>query len=403
MLTISLTTFCGCGSGSSDASSKGNKPSTYSEQGPISSLEQMIIPENNDYSKMTFQLAEVTKYLKLDGRWATTKTSADLGAVPCITFDHTAQLLAFNADCEGEVTLKMSNYCSEGQSGRNERYFLVEVDGKQTRMRLDAVAGAESYGTLVLATKLKRGVHSFKIYRQTELNFGYTNLVSLTMNGVLIERPADKELYIEFLGDSVTAGFGNLTLREDAENPSYPAKSSGTDTYAFKTATALNADISAVARSGLAYSYGLNMSISDYWNRTSWARAALGEYKPQRQPDVVVIALGTNDHNYYKQHGVTEEQLYQVAYDLIKLVRETRPDSKIVWYYGIMGTGYDDDAGLRVKDYIARAIKDNGGEKANIYLCMSSFTNFDGGGWHPDQKGHEQGAKELTEFIKTIL
>ncbi len=84
-------------------------------------------------------------------------------------------------------------------------------------------------------------------------------------------------------------------------------------------------------------------------------------------------------------------------------MRETRPDSKIVWYYGTMGTGYEDEAGLFVKDYIKRAIDDNGGEKAEIYLCMAGAMNFDGGGWHPSLAGHDAGAQELSQFIGGIL
>jgi len=401
MLTLSLLTFGACDNKSAEQSSTVSKKQQTNESS--SSVQSEIVPAVNDYSERTYMLAEITQYLKLDGRWATAKTGADTGAQPCITFDHTAQLLAFNADCEGDVVLKMTNKCNDAQPGRNERYYLVEVDGKETRMKIEAVAGAEAAQTLVLATGLKRGSHTFKIYRQTELNFGYDNLVSVTMKGVPTERPADKERYIEFLGDSVTAGYGNLTVREDANSPSNPDRSSGTDTYAFKTAKLLNADISTVARSGLAYSYGLGMPITDYWNKISWQRSSLGDYKSERTPDVVVIALGTNDHNYYKSKGVTEDQLYQVAFDLIKLVRETRPDSKIVWYYGIMGTGYEDEAGLFVKDYIKRAIDDNGGDKAGIYLCMAKAPNFDGGGWHPSQAGHEAGAQELAQFIVGIL
>ena len=402
MLTISLSTFGACDSkGADQSSTQSKKPAT--SDAPVSSVQSEIVPAVNDYAERTYMLAEITQYLKLDGRWATAKTGADAGAQPCITYDHTAQLLAFNADCEGDVVLKMSNKCNEGEEGRNERYYLVIVDGNETRMKIEAAMSAETVNTLTLATGLERGSHTFKVYRQTELNYGYDNLISVTMKGVPTDRPADSDLYIEFIGDSVTAGFGNLTLRADTDNPSYPAKSSGTDTYAFKTAKLLNADIATVARSGLAYSYGLGMPITDYWTKLSWARSSLGDYKPQRQPDVVVIALGTNDHNYYKKNGVTEEQLYQVAFDLVKLVRETRPDSKIVWYYGIMGTGYDDDAGKRVKDYIAEAIADNGGEKAEIYLCMSSFMNCDGGGWHPNQEGHEKGSQELAAFIEKII
>ena len=402
LLILSMLTLCACAGENNNQSNTSSKE-VSSVTSFISSLKTDTVPEVNDYAQRTYLLTEITQYLKLDGRWATAKTSAEAGAQPCITFDHTAQLLAFNADCEGDVVLKMTNKCDNSQKGRNERYYLVIVDGKETRMKIETAMSTEAANELILATGLERGNHTFKVYRQTELNFGYDNIVSITMNGVPTQRPEDKKLYIEFLGDSVTAGFGNLTVREDEDNPSYPDKSSGTDTYAFKTAQLLDADISTIARSGLAYSYGLNMPVFDYWNKISWARKSLGDYKSERTPDVVVIALGTNDHNYYKNNNITEQELYQVAYDLIKLVRESRPDSKIVWYSGVMGTGYDDDAGKRVKDYIAQAVEDNGGEKSDIYLCMSGFTNFNGGGWHPNLAGHEAAAKELTEFIKGVI
>lgn len=405
ILAALLICLCGCSgeAQNSPSSQTSSKPQGESDMQVQIQVPQQIVPEVNDYQKHTYNLAEITKYLKIDGRWATARTSAEAGAVPCITFDHSAQLLAFNADCEGDVVLKLSGKSNNTQEVRNERYYLVIVDGKESRVKVELAPNAESVNSITLATGLERGSHTFKVYRQTELNFGYDNLISVTMNGVPTERPADSARYIEFLGDSITAGFGNLTVRADEKEPSCPEKSSGTDTYAFKTAKALGADISAVAQSGLAYSYGLYYPIADYWTKISWARKSLGDYQCQRQPDVVVISLGTNDHNYYKQHDITEEQLYQVAYDLIKLVRESRPDSKIVWYYGLMGTGYDDAAGKRVKDYLAQAIEDNGGKKANIYLCLSTFTCYDGGGWHPDQAGHEKAAAELTAFIEKII
>jgi len=133
MLTLSLLTFGACDNKSAEQSSTVSKKQQTNESS--SSVQSEIVPAVNDYSERTYMLAEITQYLKLDGRWATAKTGADTGAQPCITFDHTAQLLAFNADCEGDVVLKMTNKCNDAQPGRNERYYLVEVDGKETRMK----------------------------------------------------------------------------------------------------------------------------------------------------------------------------------------------------------------------------------------------------------------------------
>ncbi len=78
MLTISLFTFGACNRGSADKSSTAsNKPS---KNEPTSLVQSDIVPAVNDYSERTYMLAEITQYLKLDGRWATSKTSADAGA-----------------------------------------------------------------------------------------------------------------------------------------------------------------------------------------------------------------------------------------------------------------------------------------------------------------------------------
>ncbi len=394
-------TFVACGGDTSDAT--GSAVSSLNESKPAQSQtttsseaestvqsEAPVMPEN-DYSEHTFNVVEYKDFYKLTGRYAETLVYLDSNADKCYSFDNTAQLLAFNADCEGDVVLTVSIKPGKAEP-LNNCFFSVYIDGVETRMKVDGIFGMESKQTLTLATGLKKGKHEFKVYRDTEFAHGTLNVISVTLNGVLTERPADKELHIEFLGDSITAGYGNLTLRElMEEDASGPKKSDGTETYAFLAAAALDADVTAVARSGLAFSYN---PVEDYWKSVSYARAALGDYTPTRKSDVVVINLGTNDQGNYESKGYTIAQVEDRAVELIKLVKSTRPDAKIVWMYGMMGKD--------IEATIKSAIAECGGEEADIYYFRGENNN-DGGGWHPSQKAHQKNAQLLVDYIKSIL
>ena len=354
------------------------------------SSDDSVIPSKNDYSKRTYNIVKILDHVKLDGRWEKTTTTS---GEPCTTYDHTGQMIAFNADCKGDVSLKL-NIRVSSTGGKDEQYFLIVVDGvDQPRAMLKCTPGKYQDITLTLAKGLKKGNHSFKVYRQTESYFAPANLVSITMNGVPTKRPADSDLYIEFLGDSITAGYGNLA--DNTEQIAYPRNSSGTDTYAFVAARELGADFSAICRSGLACSYGHSgLPIAYYWNKVSWSRGS-DDYNFERQPNVVVIELGTNDYDYYDKQGIAYEDLYKHEMELIALVRKTCPNAKIVWVLGMMNPKANDDC--------VKACEDSGGAAAGIYSFIG-LRDTTGGGWHPSKDvGHAETGKDLAAFIKTIL
>ncbi len=377
---------------SSKAVSNTSASDSVSSEAVSSAVESEVatMPEN-DYSKHSFNVIEYKNYYKLVGRYAEAMAYLDAKLEKGYSFDNTAQLLAFNTDCEGDVVLSVA--IKPGKAApQNNCYFSVYVDGVETRMKVDGIYGMESKQTLLVASGLKKGKHEFEIYRDTEFAHGTLTVLSVELNGVLLERPADKKLHIEFLGDSITAGYGNLTLRELMEDDaSGPAKSDGTETYAFLAAKQLDADVTTVARSGLAFSYN---SVEDYWKQVSYARSSLGEYKPTRKSDVVVINLGTNDHSNYEKQGLTIQQVQDRAVELIKLVKSTRPDAKIVWMYGMMGT--------TIETNIKAAIEECGGEASGIYYFRGENNN-DGGGWHPSQKAHQKNGQLLADYIQQII
>ncbi len=391
IMALSLTA-CGGNDTATNSSTAAESVASSKVDATSTAESKPVIPAVNDYSKQTYKVVDILDYLKIDGRYTVTKTDASIGYEDCITFDHTAQLLAFNADCEGDVTIKLTLKAGNTEA-RASHYFLVVVDGVEQRVAAKGVIGSEFTTTLQVATGLSKGNHEFKIYRQTEMILGTENVISITMNGVPTERPTDKELYIEFLGDSITAGYGDLTTGDDTDDPSGPVKSSGTDTYAFLAAKELNADVSIVARSGLAFS-NTDDPIKPYWKSITFARQNLGEYKFERKPDVVVINLGTNDEGMCRKNNVEYSSVKDDAVALLNMVRADHPDAKIVWLYGTMDTG--------LANVLNNAVNEVGGEAKGFYFMLGE-QNFKGGGGHPHADAHKANGKKLAEFIKGII
>ncbi|MEE1046994.1 MAG: hypothetical protein U0M60_06170, partial [Clostridia bacterium] len=60
----------------------------------------------------------------------------------------------------------------------------------------------------VIAKNLQKGVHTISIYKQDEASDGNFKIKSISLNGKILPAISQKSKYIEFVGDSITAGHG---------------------------------------------------------------------------------------------------------------------------------------------------------------------------------------------------
>jgi len=346
-----------------------------------------VIPTVNDYSARSYPVADICDYLKLCGRYdkLPLPDSDQMG----ITMDNACNYMGFVADCVGDITLDISIYIEQNEDkSMGARYFLIYVDGvKQPgRPYIMGVSKEHTECTLTLASGLDKGKHLIEVYRQNEPLKASMILKSINMKGVpMIEKPADKDLYIEFVGDSITAGYGNLRMGR-IEKPGHANNSDATSTYAFLTAQALNADISVLCRSGMGFSLK-SIPFADYYTQTCLVARPGKKYVSNREPDIVVINLGTNDNVKTDISEITE-----YTQKAIKTVRDFYPNCTIVWAYGLMGT--------HIEKEIKAGLENCGGEANNIYYCQLK-TDYSGGGGHTSAAGHIEGAKDLTKFLKS--
>ena len=343
------------------------------------SLTEVVLGGNDDDPNLKL-IEPLMDSIKTQGR-----TSLVRGT---LMMDFTASGMEFELDCAGDVYAtfnagKISNSGSEGGV-----YFTIIVDGVRKARdycRISSVGETK----VKLAEGLSAGKHTFAIYRQSEHSYGEVGVCALSYEGELLAKPADKDLYIEYIGDSITCGYGDLIANGQGNNsPGASLYSDGTQAYAYLSAQALDADWSIVSWSGLGCKYGYSSTtMQDVYPAQRYNYDQATQYAFDKEPDVVILALGTNDNSIQSDATLKRAGLVE----MLELVREKNPNAPIVWIHGMMTTG--------VSTMIEEIVAEFGGADAGYYACRLTQNNA-GGGSHPSLSGQQTFADELVAFLE---
>lgn len=302
-----------------------------------------------------------------------------------LMLDFSISGMEFELDCAGDVyaTFNVRKLSSSAKDGG--LYFTIVVDGqKQARDYCHISTVGET--KVKLASNLPAGKHTFAIYRQSEHHFGEVGVCALSFDGKMLKKPADNDLYIEFIGDSISCGFGNLGTNGQGDGAAL--WSDGTQAYTYLTAQALGADWSNVAWSGIGCKYGYGtFSMQEVYPVQRYNYDKTTAYDFTKEPNIVILALGTNDNSCQSNATLKREGLVE----MLTLVREKNPNAPIVWIYNMMTSGVN----TMVEDIVAEF----GGAEAGYYACKLTM-NTSGGGWHPNLAGQKKFADELVAFIQ---
>ena len=281
----------------------------------------------------------------------------------------------------------------EIKEGYTENFDDLYVNG--SFIALDKCGTDVEY---TVASGLEEGMHRIQILKASEqhLESPYRQLkvrsiVSDKDSFVLKQRTPEKEYHIEFFGDSISCGAGNLNVAGDEWI--LPKNGDGTQTYASYTARALNATCSVVSQSGLcvkAELLGAGVSLVELWDKYSQINKT--KCVLNADTDLVVINLGTNDYSAIQQGKTTAEELETDAVAILTEMKKAYPKAKFVWCYGMMG-----EVGT-IKDALTAAIETMGGAEQGFYYCML-YPDTSGGATHPTVAGHIRAGKTLTDFL----
>ncbi|MEI7542838.1 MAG: SGNH/GDSL hydrolase family protein [bacterium] len=279
--------------------------------------------------------------------------------------------------------------------GNND--YNIFIDGKQTGV-LVTKAGIDKYK---LAEKLSAGKHSLILSRRTE---GYQGLA--VFNGLFLDKgakllppPERPKRKMEFIGDSITVGFG-------VEGPGITCPSerefkNNWKAFSAVSARNLNAEyqIIAISGRGVVKNYGEKTNVSAeplpiYYDRTLQNDANIKWNFKEWIPDVVVINLGTND---YSAQPIPDEKVFVKAYaELIVKVRSNYPVARIFCCVGPVESQELNNSIIKVFELI----KDN-----NVYrVDMAKLTEEElGCDWHPNEAAAKRLAQELVDKVKPVM
>ena len=281
------------------------------------------------------------------------------------------------------------------------------VDGERKDDQL-----IQSEGTKFEVTGKGSEPVNVKVIKLSECAHSCMGIVSLDAGDGTVTPAADKPHKIEFVGDSITCGYG--VDDEDKDHHFSTATEDCTRAYAYKTAQKLDADYSLVSYSGWGIISGYSSNgkkvasqqLPKYYDKYGYTfNMGFGTEKPENLdwdfskfvPDAVVINLGTNDASYAKKKD--QKQEYHDAYiAFLKTVREKNPTAKIYCTLGIMDSNLNKYVVSAAQDYT----KETGDTNiASFEFPMQDMQN-DGlvADWHPTEKTHEKESDLLAEFIK---
>lgn len=245
---------------------------------------------------------------------------------------------------------------------------------------------------ITLAEGLTEGYHTVKVYKITEASHNSLAVNSLQTDGFFYAKPQEKELKIEFYGDSITTGYLNLREVFEEDGVSNEKMQNGCLTYAWLAAQSLNAEINVIARAGIGmnYSHGANYFMKNAWTQTYCSEKdflGYNNYNPSWNfenyvADVVVINIGSNDYWGPASNYATFQQ--DISYLCRDLFKKHGDGLKIVLAYGMMtnGNGAELEAVANKHD--------------NVYAIELEKSLQD----HPMVFEHEIAAKTLAEFIQ---
>ncbi len=293
-------------------------------------------------------------------------------------------------------------------SEKNRAYLAVVIDGEVTS-RIAVENGTNSYVLYEGDKLINAEISLVKLSETTAASLG---VKSVTVNATSIAPSRDKELQIEFIGDSITCGYGNEGSAESGVFDT--AEENGLSTYAYLTAQALNADCSLVCASGIGLisdcttqgvleDYLLMPKMyeySDIYFELHRSVSELTQWDFGGGSDIVVINLGTNDYTYTGKNEELQAQFGDAYYNFIGQIRENNPDAIIICTLGILGSELYGQI-----EYAAEQYSDDHADK-NIYTYrFDSQSAEDGYGtdYHPSTATHEKAAAALTEYIRALI
>ena len=292
-------------------------------------------------------------------------------------------------------------------------YFMAQVDGAEP---FKVGFNGERDSVVSIATALPKGEHQVKLMYVIEGLFRTPEFHGFVLDKgcSLVEAPVLPERKIEFIGNSITCGYGVESI--EMTDPFEDETENHWLTYANIVSDSLHAQHTSISRSGIGvyrnyngpkvgspdnmpwqYDYTLFNKHDEKWDFAKY------------QPQLVCINLGTNDFSTNNYDATLYEKNYRM---FLATVRSKYPTAKIVLLTGPMLGEKENRIQQEILNRICKDVNKRGvdgktkkGDK-EVYRFDFSFQTGDlgyGASWHPSKLQHQKMARELLPFLRKIM
>jgi len=287
------------------------------------------------------------------------------------------------------------------EDGQN--FYNVTVDGQETVLQTQP--GQNRY---VVASGLADGRHLFRMTKRTETFYGTPRFLGLELDGGrdLTTLPAAPERRIEFIGDSITAGYGS---EGNSPTCSFSRATENVElTYAAMSARELGAAYTIVAVSGMGIVRNYNATgtsspgtMLTYYDLTTTDPGSQNWDFQRWVPDAVVINVGTND--FSTNPHPADEVFLQGYTELMLKVRRSYPNAHIFALSGPIMVNPAESLIQTAVSQMHEIMQDDRVHFVKINNTLELSGADYGCDWHPNASGHRKIAEQLIPYFHQEL
>lgn len=295
-----------------------------------------------------------------------------------------------------------------GPQGTN--YFNVIVDHSEPYV----IELTDQKNEYLISDQLTDTIHTVEIFKRTEARVGPVIFKGLKLHrkGQLLYLEDKFDLKMEFIGHSITCGYGNETLTDLSDVGFTSDQENNYQAWGAVAARQLNAEYMCTVYSGTGLIYNIDGTFRgtapQFFNRTfpdstysRWDHAAY-------QPDIVVLNLGANDFNaeyLHKDLTIEKERFVQTYLNFMAQIRAKYPETKIICTVGVMMSDTfppHTQSWTRIQDYVSTVVNraNQSGADGVFYLVLTPQKPPYGQDSHPSTATQQLMADQLVQFIQ---
>jgi lysophospholipase L1-like esterase len=286
------------------------------------------------------------------------------------------------------------------KDGRN--LYAVTLDDRKPR-----VLQTDTSTVYSLAAGLADTVHTIFIQKRTEAFIGKGEFLGFILdeNRKLAASDASPDRRIEYIGDSITCGYG--VEGPNASSPFTPETENAALSYAALVGRALGADYAMVSYSGkgVVRNYGDSNKTSPDPMPGLYNRICCSDKTPVWDftdwiPQAVVINLGTND---FSTQPHPDKSVFQEAY--AQLINRVQSQYSNVTVFCVCGPMIGEPCANDIKEVVNQC-RQNNANKEVYFIAVGTglLTSSDrGSDWHPNKQGQQKIADAILPTIRNTM